>query len=569
LSEKQTWALTPRRNQMRRGSSWRALVERLLPYDPSQVVAYSRLALACLALAAVHIDPVQKSEISGFAFAVVAGYAVYALALAIACNFETIENKGPIVRHAFDICFCVALTLLTEGPVSPLFVFFTFAIVSGALHWGTRGAIGTAALLLGFYLAFGHSDLGAWTVTDFKRLFVLAPYLTIAGLLFGYVGAYRQRNRERLARLADWPAVEADTDDEPSLTALLRHAALVLGLDRVVIVWEDAAEPGWRVSHFNTRDGEAGRRHGGRIESKLVSDALANLAFMGTDPAGSDVLTSEGLRHVQAPLVAPGVFNLLQIRSFSCAPFEAGNFRGRVFILEPRTLNSELLSVTEIIAGRIGVALEHFGMRRELEQTAINRERARLARDLHDSILQELTAARLQLAGLAGAAPGDARLAIDHAANMLATQQRRIREFVVGANPKPARPTMPLAQAIGPILTELSGLWQCQVEGQFHPDKAVVATARLPQIRLILAEAVANAVRHGRATKIEVAIESDSGLWIEVRDNGSSGATAKGGRPTGQIAPFSLRQRVRDLGGGCNLTVGAEGGTLVIALPAA
>lgn len=532
------------------------------------MVAYSRLALACLALAAVFVDPVNKGGISGFALTVVAGYAVYALALAIAYNFETFENQGPIVRHVFDICFCVALTLLTEGPVSPLFVFFTFAIVSGALHWGGRGAVGTAALLLGFYLGLGHTDLSAWGVADFKRLLVLAPYLTIAGLLFGYVGVYRQRNRERLARLAAWPAIEADEHDEPMLTALLKHAALVLGLDGVMIVWEDKTEAGWRVSHFNSRDGEAGRRHG-RIESKLVSDALANLAFMATDPAGSHVLTSEGIRHVQAPLVAPGVFNLMQIRSFSCAPFEAGNFRGRVFILEPRTLNSELLSMTEIIAGRIGIELEHFGMRRELEQTATNRERARLARDLHDSILQELTAARLQLAGLAGAAPGEARLAIDHAANMLATQQRRIREFVVGANPKPERPTMPLAQALGPILTELSGLWQCRIDGQFHPDRALVTTARLPQIKLILAEAVANAVRHGRATKIDVAVESDSGLWIEVRDNGSTGLTAKGGRPTGQIAPFSLRQRVRDLGGGCNLTVGAEGGTLVIALPAA
>ena len=58
-------------------------------------------------------------------------------------------------------------------------------------------------------------------------------------------------------------------------------------------------------------------------------------------------------------------------------------------------------------------------------------------------------------------------------------------------------------------------------------------------------------------------------LWRSLMEMAQIGATAKGGRPTGQIAPFSLRQRVRDLGGGCNLTVGAEGGTLVIALPAA
>ena len=80
---------------------------------------------------------------------------------------------------------------------------------------------------------------------------------------------------------------------------------------------------------------------------------------------------------------------------------------------------------------------------------------------------------------------------------------------------------------------------------------------------------MANAIRHGKATKIDVSIESDAGLWIEVRDNGRLDETAKGGRPSAQIAPFSLRQRVRDMGGGCNLTIGSDGGTLVIALPAA
>src|SRR3954447_12182847 len=103
---------------------------------------------------------------------------------------------------------------------------------------------------------------------------------------------------------------------------------------------------------------------------------MIDLPFMATDPAGSHVLTSEGIRHVQAPLVAPGVFNLLQISRFSSAPFEATHFRGRVFILDPHTLNAELLSLTEIIAGRIGIELEHFGLRHELERAGATRERA-------------------------------------------------------------------------------------------------------------------------------------------------------------------------------------------------
>lgn len=543
------------------------MIERLLPYDPRQVVAYSRLALAGFALLAVYVDPTQPGRYSSLAYMILAGYVVYAAIFAVAVNYETFENKGPLFRHLLDIAVCAALTFLTNGPTSPFFVFFTFAIVSGALQWGMRGAIGTAAFLLAFYLAVSHSDFSIWNGADANAVIMRAAYLVVAGLLFAYVGAHRQRSRERLERLAAWPQVE-EVGDDLSLAPLLRHAALVLRLRHVVVVWEDVSERGWRVSHFNMADGEAARRHG-RIENRLVTDALTDLAFMATNPAGSEVITYEGVRRVQAPVVAPGIFNLLQIKRFSSAPFENTHFRGRVFILDPRTLNNELLSLTEIIAGRIGGELEHFGLRRELARAVMAKERARLGRDMHDSILQELTAARLQLAGMSAAASGEARQAIDHAANVLANQQRRIREFVVGANPRPNRPTVPLADAIQPILEELASLWKCEITGQFHPVRAVLTSARLPQIKLILAEAVANAVRHGKATEIEVTIESDAGLWIEVRDNGSVEADAADPQQSGQIAPFSLRQRVRDMGGGCNLTIGSSGGTLVVALPTA
>jgi signal transduction histidine kinase len=150
---------------------------------------------------------------------------------------------------------------------------------------------------------------------------------------------------------------------------------------------------------------------------------------------------------------------------------------------------------------------------------------------------------------------------------MLAAQQRRIREFVVETNPRPTSSTLALPEAIQPVLDELANLWRCHITGQFHPERATVTAARLPQVRLILAEAVANAIRHGKATHIDVTIESDAGLWIEVRDNGA--AATDNPASSDQIAPFSLRQRVRALGGGCNLTVSADGGTLVVALPAA
>jgi signal transduction histidine kinase len=94
-----------------------------------------------------------------------------------------------------------------------------------------------------------------------------------------------------------------------------------------------------------------------------------------------------------------------------------------------------------------------------------------------------------------------------HAAKILAAQQRHMREFVAGANPRPVGSTVPLAEAIPLILDELANLRQCEIDGNVHPERAALDTGRLSQVRLILSEAVANAVRHGNATRIGVTIE--------------------------------------------------------------
>lgn len=543
-----------------------AITEKLFPSDQGRVIANARLALAAFAFAGFYLDPISPARDGTLTLVVLAGYLVGAAIIVAVTYVKVLDGTARLLFHVFDFAGCATLIILTGGAMNPITVFFAFLTVSGALFWSATGALATTAALAVVWLRASGQDFAIWSRFDTNAMTVGGGYLLIGALLFVYVGVYRQRNRDRLAKLVAWPPVEAGGEGEISLTALLRHAALVLRLEHVIVVWEDISNPGWRVSHFNSRDGETGRRHGG-IETRLVSDALTELAFMGTSPAGNHALTAEGARDVQAPLVAPGVFNFLQIRSFSSAPFEAAHFRGRVFIVDPHTLSVELLSWTEIIAGRIGMELEHFGLRGDLEKAAAAKERTRLGRDMHDSILQELTAARLQLAGMSAAATSEAKKAIDHAANMLAAQQRRIREFVVETNPRPTSSTLALPEAIQPVLDELANLWRCHITGQFHPERATVTAARLPQVRLILAEAVANAIRHGKATHIDVTIESDAGLWIEVRDNGA--AATDNPASSDQIAPFSLRQRVRALGGGCNLTIGADGGTLVVALPAA
>jgi signal transduction histidine kinase len=548
-------------------SLWRGFVERILPYDTTRVVGCARLAVSLFAVAAVFLDARLTNANRPIVAAITCLYFLFAVFIAAMPKERMVNRRGALLRHGIDLCATASIMLLTVHALKLTAVLVTFCLLSGATQWGVAGVAATGGAFIAtaapFNLLVAKGEFEK--IATFLPLGML-PYAAGAALLLLYVAVHRQRRQERAAGLAGWPNAELDDTGELLLAPLLRHTAGALDLDRMVVFWKERTRPEWKMAELNRGETEDQNRSAPPA-GRLVTEPLAELPFMAADPSASEALTLEGRRKVPAPLVVPGVLQLLPQQNFSSAPFQTASAEGRVFAVHRHPFSVETLALVEASAVQVGRELENFCMRHELERSAAAEERARLGRDLHDTILQELTAARLQLAGVAAAAPPEAVTAVEHAANLLASQQRRIREFVSRENPRPVREALSLKEAIDPILSELASLWHCEVPGRYHPENASLTAARLPQIRLILAEAVANAVRHGNASRVEVSIEVDAGLWIEVRDNGSESEAPDRAQGIAHITPFSLRQRVRDMGGGCNLTVGSEGGTLVVALP--
>ena len=72
-----------------------------------------------------------------------------------------------------------------------------------------------------------------------------------------------------------------------------------------------------------------------------------------------------------------------------------------MFILDRSHWGDDDLTLAEIVASRLHLELEYYALSVELKETAASRERIRLARDLHDGVLQTLTGAALQLSSIA------------------------------------------------------------------------------------------------------------------------------------------------------------------------
>ena len=526
----------------------------------------ARLVLAAVALLTVAIEPVQLAEWATSIRNVMAIYVVFAAIVLVIPTERKRSRRLQFALHAIDILAFSLLVYFSEGPAGR-FAFYNYALIAATLRWSWRGALLTSLVLLAVLLAMPLFDAPPSLALRHEpgRLISRVANLLVAGAMLGCLGAYLDRSRDRLGRLAAWPQEDLGDGETPALAASLAHATEVIGSEGIVVAWETSDEPFLKTVR-STRDAYALDRHPEKRLADLLTSELAHTSFHAHRADAGGVLLPLASKPVAGPVVDRDFAMLLAGAAFSSAPFEGRDISGRVFILAPGTFAPGLLHLTDIVAARIGGELEQFGLRSALANAAILRERARLARDLHDGLLQDLTAARLTIKSLTQSSSEPTRPDLEEIAGMLGEHQRRIRDFVRAVNPKPA-PDWDFGAEFLTLTAMLERQWQCQVVAELKPPELVLSGTLGYQIFLIFGEAMANAVQHGHSGRIAVAIEKkDQLLHMHIADDGCGLPQ----RPDGAApAPFSLRQRVADLGGRLKLASSQKGVELMIELPIA
>jgi signal transduction histidine kinase len=227
------------------------------------------------------------------------------------------------------------------------------------------------------------------------------------------------------------------------------------------------------------------------------------------------------------------------------------------------------------VAARIGIELEHYTLRSQLEEASAIRERARLARDLHDGLLQSLTAAGLQLKAAVSRADGNSQKLLENLRELLAAEQRRVRLFITTRPAKSSYllPDVTLASVMSLLRSKLELLWGCAITVAWIPDDAKIPRRLAPQIDFILAEAIANAVHHGRSSRVDITAKTLANhVVLQIRDNGTgfdgdTRAPDPSELTTLTRGPVSLQNRIAELNGTLSLTSSPTGTTLDIRLP--
>jgi signal transduction histidine kinase len=217
------------------------------------------------------------------------------------------------------------------------------------------------------------------------------------------------------------------------------------------------------------------------------------------------------------------------------------------------------VAMVETFAGQAALALERARAQEEREMLAVLGDRERIARDLHDVVIQRLFAAGMQLQALGshGLRP-QTRDRIDTVVEHLDTTIRDIRGAIFELRTPAAGA---LRAEIRSLVEEARGPLgfrpQLILDG---PIDSAVPDALRPVLVAVLREALSNVARHARATAVTVEVGATGGeLTVRVADDGVG--VAADVASVGGVR--NLLRRADELGGTCVLAPAEPRGTVL------
>jgi signal transduction histidine kinase len=207
-------------------------------------------------------------------------------------------------------------------------------------------------------------------------------------------------------------------------------------------------------------------------------------------------------------------------------------------------------------ANQAAVALELADARRDAEQVSVLQDRERIARDLHDLVIQRLYATGMSLQGaMPLISRPDVAGRVSRAVDAMDETISEIRSAIFALQERPDAKEPTTREQILEVIDEITGPLGYAPSLRLVGDLAgSVPADAATQMLTALREALSNAARHAAASRVDVSIEANGSLVLMVRDNGRgmTGSTRRSGLA-------NLAQRAEELGGA--MTVGpADGG---------
>jgi signal transduction histidine kinase len=228
---------------------------------------------------------------------------------------------------------------------------------------------------------------------------------------------------------------------------------------------------------------------------------------------------------------------------------------------------SELeVDLLKLFGSQITVALGFGTARAELEEMSLLEDRERIARDLHDTVIQRLFAVGMSLEGatrLIKFEPLENR--VEEAVTQLDEIIRAIRLTIFTLEDR-LGPDLGIRTEVMAVVAEAADQLGFSPDVDFEgPVDASIGPEVADQLLPCLREALSNVARHAGASRVEVRLRADEAVVLQVVDDGVG--LGRTGRPDDPLAGGNglrnMALRAERLGGSMGVESRPAGGTVI------
>jgi nitrate/nitrite-specific signal transduction histidine kinase len=257
--------------------------------------------------------------------------------------------------------------------------------------------------------------------------------------------------------------------------------------------------------------------------------------------------------HVECGRHCPPIRGDHQLTHIAASLKRGGRSIGTLCVIarSPRSFSSREMDLLQGLASQAAIAIENARLHEQLRSLTLLEERERIAMDLHDGIIQSIYAVGLNLercVELVKDNPREVSAPLERAVDDLNDVIRGIRSYISNLRPG-SSDGKGLREAIVDALEVLRANSSIEVQVIGEEVCGNLSQEQVAQLSHIAQEALANVIKHARASSVSVRLLSeDHSLVLSIQDNGV-GFSLQTVEPTAGQGLRNMAERARALGG--------------------
>lgn len=539
-----------------------------------RMIGLVRLALALAALLIIFIDPTEPDKNVELTYGALVLYAVYSAAVYLLSLRR--ERRGPRrLTHWVDVACYLVLVSLSSGTNSVFFVSFFFAIIVASFRFGFPEGMRVTVASVVLFSAIGYVTAPAGVAFEVNRFLLRPIYLLTLGYMTAYWGGGEIKLKRQLSLLRGVTRLSNPRFDVGyTIGSMLLKLRVFYDADHCLIVLADPRDNAYRL--FRLRREQTAEA----VQAELVPEPLARLLLTLPEDCAVVYGGKSRLRslldsgYYAADTFARGdceeelekasglLAETLGAESFISVPLHYRERTiGRLYVCAPSGLfGGEDIAYLMQVGEQIMPVIHNIRLLERLASNSAEQERQRLARDIHDSVIQPYLGLQYKLAAIRNKAAEGRELGedIERLFEMTMDEVAGLRGFVRGLKDGDGRADN-FVSAVQRFAAQFAQNYDLNVKVESKGDFRVNDRLAAELIRIVH-EGLSNVRKHSSAASSRITLErADRSLRITIENDDPRADDAT----RAAFTPRSIHERAEELGGHVRVERTQDARTLV------